>query len=79
MEITFEKRVYHIKDGDDEYQITEIIKHDIEKFNYRHIADPILKYKKYADTPECDGFAYIEASEKLLEKLQNCINQNKDE
>lgn len=71
MEITFEKRIYNIKDGDDVYELVEIIKHPIKEYNYRHITDRVLKYN--------DGFTYDEPSEEILEKLHNCINQNKDE
>tara|TARA_R110000737_G_C14307650_1_gene437227 strand:+ start:64 stop:288 length:225 start_codon:yes stop_codon:yes gene_type:complete len=74
MEITFEERIYNIKDGDDVYELVEIIKHPIEEYNYRHITDRVLKYNEYND-----GFTYDEPSEELLEKLHNCINQNKDE
>jgi len=71
MTITFEKRIYNIKDGDDVYELVEIIKHPIKEYNYRHITDRVLKYN--------DGFTYDEPSEEILEKLHNCINQNKDE
>ena len=71
MEITFEKRIYNIKDGDDVYELVEIIKHPLKEYNYRHITDRVLKYN--------DGFTYDEPSEEILEKLHNCINQNKDE
>jgi len=79
MIITFEKRIYNIKDGDDVYELVEIIKHPIKEYNYRHITDRVLKYNESTDYPECSGFAYDEPSEELLEKLHNCINQNKDE
>jgi len=80
MEITFEKRTYNIKDGDDVYELVEIIKHDIEEYNYRHITDRVLKYKKFDEfESHLDGFTYDEPSEELLEKLHNLINQNKDE
>ena len=79
MTITFEKRIYNIKDGDDVYELVEIIKHPIKEYDYRHITDRVLKYNKSTDYPECSGFAYDEPSEELLEKLHNCINQNKDE
>lgn len=71
MTITFEKRIYNIKDGDDVYELVEIIKHPIKEYNYRHITDRVLKYN--------DGFTYDEPSEEILEKLHNCINQNKDD
>ena len=79
MEITFEKRIYNIKDGDDVYELVEIIKHPINEYNYRHITDRVLKYNESTDYPECSGFAYDEPSEELLEKLHNCINQNKED
>lgn len=79
MEITFEKRTYNIKDGDDVYEIVEIVKHPIEEYNYRHIIDRVLKYKEYTDYPKLDGFAYDEPSEELLEKLHNLINQNNND
>lgn len=78
MKITFEKRIYNIEDGDDVYKLTEIIKHPIEEYDYRHIADGVLKYKEYTDYPECNGFVIEELPKEILDKLQNCINQNKD-
>ena len=79
MTITFEKRIYNIKDGDDVYELVEIIKHPIKEYNYRHIIDRVLKYNESTDYPEYSEFAYDEPSKELLEKLHNCINQNKDD
>ena len=45
MKITFEKRIYNIEDGDDVYKLTEIIKHPIEEYDYRHIVDGFLNIK----------------------------------
>jgi len=75
MEITFEKRIYNIKDGDGLYEIVEIIKHPIEEYNSRHFIDRITRYND-SDDPLFSGFCYFEPSEELLEKLHNCINQN---
>ena len=74
MKITFEKRIYHIEDGEDIYELVEIIKHPIEEYNCRHIMDRVFKYN-----PKLDGFAYDKPSEEIVEKLHNCINQNKDD
>ena len=79
MEITFEKRTYNIKDGDDVYEVVEIIKHNIEKYNYRHMMSRVCKYRECDDYPECSGFEYYEPSEELIEKLNKLLNQNKDD
>ena len=79
MKITFEKRIYNIKDGDDVYELVEIIKHPIKEYNYRHITDRVLKYKEYGDDSMLDVFTYDEPSEELLEKLHNLIKENKED
>ena len=78
MRITFEKRIYHIEDGEDIYELVEIIKHSLEEYNYRHFCDRVSKYND-SDDPSFSGFGYFEPSEELLKRLHNCINQNKDE
>jgi hypothetical protein len=78
MEVTFEKRTYQIKDGDDIYEVFEIIKHSIEEYNYRHISR-VCNYTECDDYPECSGFKYYEPSEELLKKINNLINQTNNE
>jgi hypothetical protein len=42
MEITFEKRTYNIKDGDDVYELVEIIKHPYTLITNIKIFKPLL-------------------------------------
>jgi len=78
MKITFEKRIYNIQHNDDVYEITYIVKHPIEEYNYEHIAS-ILKFKEFKEQPELSGFYHCTVSTELETKLLELIKQNKDE
>ena len=76
MKITFEKRIYNVQHEDDLYQITYIVKHPIEEYNYEHIGN-ILKFHEDEQYPECSGFHYCTVSTELESKLLELIKQNK--
>tara|TARA_R100000908_G_scaffold47763_2_gene23622 strand:+ start:734 stop:1000 length:267 start_codon:yes stop_codon:yes gene_type:complete len=75
--ITFEKRVYHIEIDGDTYEVTCIFKHDIEEYDYKHIAS-VLKYETFAE-PQLNGFYRHVASEEITNEILKLLNLDKDE
>ena len=74
-EIIFEKRVFHIQDNGDTYKVIYIIKHNVERFNYKHIGD-IYKWEELNDW---SGFSCFEPPVELVERIEKLINIDKDE
>ena len=74
-EVTFKKIIYHIDYAGDKYEVVEIVKHNIEEYNYRHICR-ICKYTEYDDFPEVNGFWYHEPSSELLVELTKLVNKD---
>lgn len=70
MKITFEKRVYNIKDGEETYEITYIVKHPNEE--YSNTYSRFLKYEK-SEIYCASGFYYFEPSDELKSKIINLI------
>ena len=70
MEITFEKRVYNIKDGEETYEITHIVKHPNEEYNNTY--SYFLKYEK-SEFYCASGFYYFGPTDELSTKIKNLI------
>lgn len=78
MKVTFEKRIYHIEDGEDVYEVTELIKHPNKEYDHRRIIN-VAKYMKLDDLPGGSGFHYHVTTDELMERIKETLNQNKDE
>jgi hypothetical protein len=73
MEITFDKRTYNIKDGDDTYEVNHIIKHPLE--GYPTNGFYVTKFIESSDVPEASGFHYFEPSDELLERIKETVRE----
>lgn len=69
MNITFEKRIYHIEDDADKYEVTYIRKHPIVEYSNYYI---FLEYREY-EIRELSGFYAFTPSEELKTKLIKTI------
>jgi hypothetical protein len=69
MNITFEKRIYHIEDGADKYEVRYIRKHQIVEYSNSY---SFLEYREYENS-ELTGYWAFEPSEELKAKLIKTI------
>lgn len=75
MEITFDKRIYNIQDGDNLYEVTHVVKHPNEAYNNDYYN--VLIYREYPepDMLNMSGFWYMEPSAELMDKIKEIVTK----
>jgi len=69
MNITFEKRIYHIEDGTDKYEVMYVRKHPITEYSNYY---SFLEYREY-EIRELTGYYAFTPSEELKTRLIKTI------
>lgn len=72
MEITFDKRIYNVKDDEHMYEVIHIVKHPIKEFD-----KDTYNYYIYKETEDINssGWVYFEPSDELEIKIKKFIKE----
>ena len=71
MNITFEKRIYHIEDGEDKYEVDRVIKHPSMEYSNSYY---FLEYREF-EIRELSGYYVFIPSEELKTRLIKTIEK----
>ncbi len=65
MNVTFEKRIYHIEDGEDKYEVDRVVKHPSVEYGNSYY---FREYREY-EIRELSGYYAFTPSEELKTRL----------